>query len=100
MATRVFDQRTPAPEVMNTRRAWRVGDHFEVVSRSAKERYRVDVEGRTCTCTAGTGGNGLFAPREKCVHRQIVRRRLERELRPPCRVCGNWPCTCNPFEGL
>jgi hypothetical protein len=17
-------------------------------------------------------------------------------LRPPCRVCGNWPCTCRP----
>ena len=75
MATRVFEPRTPAPEVMQTRRAWRVGDHFEVVSRSGQERYRVDVEGGMplCTCTAAKYGR-------PCYHAAIVYRRLEREV--------------------
>ena len=74
MATRVFDQRTPAPEVMNHRRAWRVDDHYEVVSRSAKERYRVDVEGGMplCTCTAARYGR-------PCYHAAVVLRRVMRE---------------------
>ena len=74
MATRVFEPRTPAPEVMNTRRAWRVGDHFEVVSRSATKRYRVDVAGGMplCTCTAAHYGR-------PCFHAAVVLRRVMRE---------------------
>ncbi len=64
---------------MNHRRAWRVGDHFEVVSRSAKERYRVDVEGGMplCICTAAKYSR-------PCYHAAVVLRRVMREApRPP-----------------
>lgn len=74
MNSAVFEKKVPGPEVMNRRYAWKVGDHYEVVSRNAQTRYRVDVVGGMplCTCTAARFGL-------PCWHAATVLRRLINE---------------------
>ena len=75
MNSAVFERKAPGPEVMNRRYAWKVGEaSYEVVSRDAQTRYRVDVAGGMplCTCTAATFGR-------PCWHAATVLRRLINE---------------------
>lgn len=75
MNSAVFEAKVPGETVMNRRYAWRVGDHYEVVSRDAQTRYRVDLAGGLpvrCTCEAARYGLS-------CWHRATVLRRLINE---------------------
>jgi len=54
-----FARSTPAPQVMNHRRAWKVAETiYEVISRAADRRYTVVVVGGVprCGCQAGQRG--------------------------------------------
>jgi SWIM zinc finger len=72
-----FKRHIPGPTVMNRRRAWKVGEtQYEVVSRAADQRYRVEVEGGMplCSCEAARFGR-------PCYHAAVVLRRLMNEGR-------------------
>ena len=79
MSRTSYPSRTPAAEMLQHRRAWRIDDlHYEVVNRSADERYDVTLEPSgelECTCTAGRF-------RTPCWHEGVVARRLVREGLP------------------
>lgn len=75
MKSAVFEKKVPGPTVMNRRYAWKVSEgRYEVVSRDAEKRYRVDVVGGMplCTCTAAKFGM-------PCWHAATVLRRLINE---------------------
>lgn len=73
---KVYERRIKPVEMLDGRRhAWKVGeDLYEVISRDAGERYRVEVKGGMplCECTAAKFGR-------PCWHAALVLARLERE---------------------
>jgi hypothetical protein len=69
-----FERKVDGAEVMNHRCAWKVGDHYEVVSRDATRRYRIEIHGGMPLCDCQAANYGL-----PCWHAAVALRRMLNE---------------------